>query len=353
MPVHGLFDRRTARLGVTLIELLVILSIIGLLIALIIPAVMSSRRAARQVHCTNNLRQLGVAVQNFQAAERHFPSGAPGVIMTIGGKSGVAVPREHSPLLQILGYIGEESIARAANFTLRYDFGSEAENTTIANTHLNIFVCPLETSSLLSAPTGPTSYRVNLGPGPYLPDMSQKPIGDYPGGGTGAFVFGRALTPSAFRDGLSNTAFVSEKLMGDNNPSVFSPSRDFWCAGLQGPDYPATDQLVEVCASVPSGVPPHVSVGGHSWYSLGFDTTFYNHTVTPNSRVAGCKIEGAQPTPDTSGNFGGVFGASSMHGGGVNVMTGDGAVRFVKDSINLAIWRALSTRAGGEPVPTY
>ncbi len=353
MLPRRVINRRSMRPAVTVIELLVILSIIGLIAAMILPAIMSSRQAARQVQCTNNLRQLGVALQGFQTAERHFPAGAPGVIETIGKKSRIAMPHEHSPLLQILPYLGQYNVFRTANLGLRYDFGDAPENATAMNVHLSVFLCPLETSPLLSDRTGPTSYRVNLGPGPYLLDMSMKPIGDYPGGGKGAFVFGRALAPAAFRDGLSNTAFISEKLMGDDNPAVFTPSRDFWCAGLPGPDYPGADTLVAICASLPPGVPPHVSIGGRSWYTAGFDTTFYNHVVTPNARGASCKIEGTEPTPETSGNFGGVFGASSLHASGVNVMTGDGAVRFVKDSINVAVWRALSTRAGGEPTTTY
>ncbi|MGC8642045.1 MAG: DUF1559 domain-containing protein [Isosphaeraceae bacterium] len=344
---------RQARAGMTLIELLVVVFIIGLLIALFLPAVISSRGAVRRAECVNNLRQLGVAIQSFEVGTGYFPSGAPGVRQTIGGRVGVAVPREHSPLLQILSYLDADPVAKSANLTLRYDFGDTPENATVSRTHLSVFLCPSETSPLLAAPTGPTSYRANLGPGPYLIDMSARPIGNYPGGGEGPFVFGRNLSPGDFKDGLSNTVFMSEKLMGDNNPAVFTVARDFWCAGLPGPDYPEANTLVAICAAAPRGVPPHVSTGGESWYTSGFDTTFYNHTVIPNARVAGCKIEGTDPTPETSGNFGGVFGASSLHGGGVNAMMGDGAVKFVKDSIDLAVWRALATRAGGESATDF
>lgn len=332
--------------GMTMVEILVAVSIVGILAALLIPAVVAVRESGRKAYCLNNLHQIGLALDGFEAASKQFPPAAPGVISTSNGKSGVRVPREHSPQLQLLDYLDADVVARSANLTLKHDQGDAPENATAMSVHLGVFVCPSETSPLVTGPTGPVSYRANLGPSPYVWDDNA--FGDFPWGGRGAFVYGRALRPGDFKDGLSNTVMMSEKLMGDGRKDVFSPRRDYWCAGLPGPRYPSADALVAICSKPPSADPPHVSSSGNSWYSGWLGDTLYNHTVTPNSRVPGCKVNGTSPNPELSGNFGGVFGASSMHGGGVHCLMGDGAVRFVKDSISLSVWRAISTRSGGE-----
>ena len=332
----------------TLIELLVAVSIIGVLAGILIPAVMSAREAGRRMQCENNLHQLGVALNAFESAHGHFPSAAPGQIETVAGHTGLGIPRLHSPLLQILGFLDSQDVAQAANLTLPSDNGDRPENETAMSVHLSVFLCPSETSPLLQGSMGPASYRVNLGPGPYITDDADHPIGKHPWGGMGAFRFGHVVRPAEFTDGLNQTVMMSEKLMGDGAAAWFTPIRDYWCVGLSELNYPTADDLVAICSQPPSLNPPHVSTGGRSWYTSGFDDTFYNHTVTPNSRVPGCKVNGTYPTPDTSGNFGGVFGASSLHGGGVNCLMGDGSVRFAKDSVNLQVWRAASTRSGGE-----
>ncbi len=344
-------DRRvTPSRGMTLVEALVVISIIGILMALVIPAVSAIRESARRTQCRNNLRQIGLAMDGFQAATRSFPAAGPGVHLMVGGHTRLAVLKQFSPQLQILPYLDQENVVKAANLSLASDSGDAPENATAMSVHIRVFICPSETSALLVGSTGPVSYRANLGPGPYLFDMDDHPTGDLPQGGEGAFGYGHSFTPQDFKDGVSNTVMMSEKLMGDGESASFTPSRDYWCLGLAGPDYPAADVLVSMCANLPSINPPHVSDGGSSWYPVGFGVTLYNHTVTPNSRVPGCKVNGVDPTPDLSGNFGGVFGASSMHGGGVHCLMGDGAVRFVTDTVNLAVWRAISTRSGGEVV---
>jgi prepilin-type N-terminal cleavage/methylation domain-containing protein len=339
--------------GISLVELLVVIAIIGLLVALTIPAVQAAREAARRTQCASRLQQIGTSIHSFQSSYGYFPPGAPGDRPdALGTLAALTVSRYHSPHLQLLPYLDQNAVYNSANLTLPFDglssqFVGTPENLTTRAAVLEVFLCPSDNGTL-SVPHAPNNYRANMGPSPYYWDTLPGLIGSFPEGGKGAFRFGFAVRPSDFTDGLHNTVMMSEKLLGDNDGTRFTLRRDFWCASLAGPDYPPIDQMVQICDSPPAGVPPHVSRGGVTWYYSGYDSTWYNHTVTPNSHVADCKVNGSVPDPESSGNLGGVFGATSRHHGGVYCLFADGAARFVSDSINLQTWRALSTRSGGE-----
>jgi prepilin-type N-terminal cleavage/methylation domain-containing protein/prepilin-type processing-associated H-X9-DG protein len=337
-------NRHRDRTGFTLIEILIVITIIGILLGLTIPAIQRSRESGRRLQCMNNLRQIGIAIQAFQTVHGFFPPAWP----SESEKGGVVIRSLYSPQLQILSFLDQDTVTRSINFTLSSDPGDAPQNLTAQDTHIAVFICPSEISPLLRGPTGPSSYRANIGPSPYYWDSTQR----YPGGGGGAFPVSYVIRPANFTDGLSQTAFLSEKLMGDDQDRIFTPKRDYWCAGLpDSSNYPAVDELIAICQSTPPGIPQYVSRGGHTWYVGSFDSTWYNHSIPPNSSVAGCKVNDAIPTPEQSGLFGGIFGASSSHDGGVNCLFGDGSGRFIKDTVNIQVWRALSTRAKQEVIP--
>ena len=147
---------------------------------------------------------------------------------------------------------------------------------------------------------------------------------------------------------MSNTIAMSEKIK--SYPEAVGWNRGaFWYSGianLLGAN-PTVDQAVQECASL-SGTPSAFGVhAGGTWYIFGYDHTFYNHTVTPNSRISDCSVQAFRTVSDA---YGGVFQATSHHSGGVNCLLMDGSCRFVSNHIDLGIWRAFATRAGGELV---
>lgn len=332
--------------GFTLIECLVVISIVGILFGLTLAAVQSARAASRRLQCADNLRQISLGIYGFQSSRSYFPPAAPYEIL-----DGMpALPRFYSPLLQILPFLDQGPLYQSLNFTRRYDRGDSPENETARSIRVSIFICPSDSSKLLHGPDGPNSYRSNLGPTPYFWDTTTSWGGRYPGGGGGAFPAGYHIGPSDFLDGLSNTAMESEKLLGRDDQRVFDPIRDYWCIGTYPSWVPSGRELIQMCQDLPTPNPPHGSRSGRTWYAAGFDTTWYNHMLPPNSLVPGCTVNGATQGPDSCASYGGLFGASSGHAHGVNTLFADGSVHFVKDSVSISVWRALATRAGGEAV---
>jgi prepilin-type processing-associated H-X9-DG protein len=158
------------------------------------------------------------------------------------------------------------------------------------------------------------------------------------------------LTPQDFLDGLANTAGVSERLRGSFRAG-FDPSRDFWFTGAAGLFPTDTDDdVAQICATLSSRPSRVDSAMGRTWISGADSSLWYNHAITPNSRVSDCSASGTPVDPDyTSHN---VVGARSLHPQGVHVLMMDGSVRFVRDGIARDAWRALGTRAGSEPLST-
>jgi hypothetical protein len=202
----------------------------------------------------------------------------------------------------------------------------------VLNTTVPVFLCPSDTPV-----AGGNNYRACMGFGPAMFAPTPRFPHRENGNGAGAFVHARGTRAGEFGDGLSNTVFFSEKLIGDRNPDVFTPWWDTYY-------FPGNTNLVAeveiACRFLPQDEPPHDSYGGTTWLLGGYKQTYYNHLFTPNSRAGDCTSGGAY------GGGHGAYTALSFHRGGVNVVLGDGAARLISDSINLDVWRALSTRAG-------
>ncbi len=319
------------RAGFTLIELLVVIAIIGVLIALLLPAVQAAREAARRAQCTNNLKQIGLAVHNYLDVHNRFPIGR-----------GTRPPRpyndtsryNYSGFSMILPQLEQTPLYSAINFSLTINL--QAGNTTAQVTVLSNYLCPSESQKTPAESAG-VSYRFNEGANILYGYAETDPAGNNklmtpP---NGPFFPERSVRLSEVTDGTSNTALASERLMGDFNQGIATPRRDVY----NSPVYPNTlDEASQACESMSN---LDISSSGESgsgapWLDGFLHTSIYKHVSTPNKKSC-------YHRPDRL-----VMTASSNHPGGVNVAFCDGSVKFIKDSISPAPWRAIGSMNGAE-----
>jgi prepilin-type N-terminal cleavage/methylation domain-containing protein/prepilin-type processing-associated H-X9-DG protein len=381
-------QRKGKKRGFTLIELLVVVAIIAVLVSLLLPAVQQAREAARRTQCKNNIRQIGLGLHNYLSAMNVFPPGrmAPdlkvkGVLQTSYTNYNNADANEVqgtwigaiSVHIFLLPYMEQGNIYDLISFT-----GPQGRRMTTGGgvTPVNpnyaayanidpVFICPSDPNAT-GAPTE-NSYVYNFGGStPYAGAFNSTQqtnqtslISGFPCTGNGAFTMG-SLSPAKIPDGLSNTAFFSERLMGSGvsvsttppGPSdvITSPNR------IQTPP-PSPDQMYSDCltaAPIVSGF--NFSSFGRwlsgsdfsdGWPFAGYFGTMYNHTAQPNWKGLDCGNWSA--IADTPGEHA-IISARSKHPGGVNVLFGDSHVSFVSDNIDLGVWRAIGTRNGRETV---
>jgi prepilin-type N-terminal cleavage/methylation domain-containing protein/prepilin-type processing-associated H-X9-DG protein len=330
--VHrGRNSRRVASVGrsprgFTLIELLVVTSILSLLIALLMPAVQSAREAARRLSCQNNLKQLGLALANYETTHRVNPFGVGG-----GGPPGI-VPR-WSPQSQVLPDLEQIALFNSLNFSgIPWTHTPEYSppNVTALSVRIAGLLCPSDSDEIADS-LGHNSYRACAGTLPYdLRDDSP----DKTGRNTGAFWYQSAVGPAAIRDGTSMTAICSERCLG-------VPSRPDILA-----DFFVTTPSIPGCTLATPGLTPEyinaVQLSGGRWGDGAMFYTRYHSILTPNR--PSCNFG----SDDWNGQL--VVTATSRHPGGVNLMLADGSVRFIKETVSQAVWQALGTIAGGEIV---
>lgn len=329
--------------GLTLVELLVVIGIVGLLAGLLLPAVQAARERARAARCANNLRQLALAAQAFASDAGGFPP-AYGATGPISGSERVLVSYPVHCLL--LPYLDQRATFDAFNFD-NFDPGRRETpflpcHETVARTRIDVFLCPSDGHEQAGWAYAANSYRACIGSGelkPLDPD-SCRPAWD------GAFVY--PIDPAAdlrgdtslarFRDGLSNTIAFSEKPIGSGmGAGSYDPFRDWSDHPLTTPILGA-DQWLEACASI-RAPNPRLEAGATWLWATVFHTYFYG-SAPPNSPVPDC---------GTRRDVGvGIFAARSYHPGGVHAAMADGSVRWTTSSIDRVVWRSLSTRAGGE-----
>jgi prepilin-type N-terminal cleavage/methylation domain-containing protein/prepilin-type processing-associated H-X9-DG protein len=334
--------RKCQKQGFTLIELLVVIAIIAVLIALLLPAVQSAREAARRAQCINNLKQIGLAVHNYESAQGSFPPGEKGCCW---GTWGVFILPylEQQALYNAFNSYGNNAPpnTNATDFDLRY---AGACNTTVAYSQVKGYMCPSDPSAGVARNGTQTryhNYAVNYGntdqaqtaayalPLPSNPTLSVKFIGgpftdmgspfiDDPGYATGFAILQPAKIATLI-DGTSNTLMASEL-------KIASPQN-------------AND------------------LRGYTWWG---PSASFTAIIPPNSTFpdimgnGGCAI---QNPPCTNGftpsgaQYPVVYlGARSFHPGGVNATMCDGSVKFVKSTVNILTWMAISTPNGGEVV---
>lgn len=346
--MHLIEKVRARRGGLTLIELLVVVSIIGILIGLTVPAVQRSREAARRIECVNRLKQLGLALHGHNASRGCFPSALPPRLapLVAGFPSGSS--SDFSAYYYLLPFLDQQPLYNSANLGLEprthdnHLAPISAENRTVWQTRVAVFVCPSEKAAPGGAP-GPVSYRMNVGgprPLPYTEELRT----------AGAFRPIAELRDADIRDGLAQTAGISEHVFGSRSAGRFDARRDWWFAGTAGL-FPteSADEVLALCRLRPPRPRDFYSDMGRSWATGSCTTLWYNHVAVPNEPAADCTASVLnQVNPDGAGDFS--IAARSHHAAGVNCLMMDGAVRFVPDHTNLAVWRALGTRSAGDVV---
>lgn len=328
------------RLGFTLVELLVVIAIIGVLVALLLPAVQAAREAARRSSCSNNLKQIGLGMHNYEGTHLMLPFGA-------GVFTAPAVSNGASPHTLVLPFL--EQGAAQNLFDFKVDINGAAVNQAAREQKLKIFSCPSSAGSptfILAAPQcpngcGTTNYVQSLG------NNANYATGDGPFGRRFGARFADIL------DGLSNTGLFSEIHLG---PSTGSPTTGVVAAGTAD-DY-------RVATNLPFGTWDASSTGdtiavpdcdnratsaylyrGKQYYRGIVVATFYSHTLTPNSKRRDC-VRG-------TGVDRGHLAARSYHPGGVMVVLCDGSVRFASSTINELTWRAVGSKAGSEAIANF
>jgi prepilin-type N-terminal cleavage/methylation domain-containing protein len=326
--------------GFTLIELLVAIAIIGVLIALLVPAVQAAREAARRVQCQANLRQLGLALAHYESATGVYPFGVGADADNVISQIASTKSRRYSLHSQILPYLEQAPLFNQLNFYVQ-PFAPDmtgdptlvtgaGPNETAARTVISVFLCPSDFDRMPSRPWGQTNYRSCNGA-----SWSGR-------AGDGMFGQSTRIRTADIRDGLSNTAAMSERVRGhddfvnlDVNADLFRNAAPWtestfraWCQGLSDAE----------AATLPRN--SAVANSGMNWLEGNMTWTRYNHLLTPGSKSCanGLTWDGVAMT------------ANSRHAKVVGLLLGDGSVRLVSHSVNARVWSALGTIAGGEVI---
>jgi len=368
-------SRRAIARGFTLIELLVVIAIIAVLIALLLPAVQAAREAARRAQCTNNLKQLGLAVHNYLSQQNCFPALMTNISaanQTSGlDPLGVSWPLDWTASL--LPQLEQQPLYNSLNWCFGAgSYPPAPPNSTVMYTKVASLLCPSENLATPSYPVGFKNYVANIGGPPVIyawtgvfAPMQPSP-GNFPGVAPG-YVNNNCgvVGVQSITDGTSNTAMLSENLLGSgpaaSSVSLSSSQRDttyLFPSGVNMPvDQGATAGnsvllFVKTCQALPGttlgfgGLPP---ASGNMWISGNTNSTLlwdsYNHWLPPNS--IGCDNQ-ADGNTGGWGSYSDGMPPASNHPGGVNVGMADGHVQFLKSTISLPAWWALGTRAGGE-----
>ncbi len=313
--------------GFTLVELLVVIAIIGTLVALLLPAVQSARESARRAQCTNNLKQLGIGMQNHHDAKKQLPFGNISCCWATWQ-------------MQILPYIEQQRLGAMYGFLpkdvendinkpkdqWRYDSGPPINNIQVTTNRIETLTCPSDEARVYFSGVTMHNYVANYGNtnhigidhlGPANPAWIKyvgSPFsGDDPLPHRHLEVQFREIT-----DGLSNTLLASETVQG---------------VGLDAAQY---------------------DTRGLTWFgwSAGFETRATPNATDPDTvqRKQDCVLEAPNPPCVAPSSLANLFwnDARSRHPGGVNVVMCDGSVHYVIDGIELAVWRAASTTQGEE-----
>jgi prepilin-type N-terminal cleavage/methylation domain-containing protein/prepilin-type processing-associated H-X9-DG protein len=341
------------RRGFTLIELLVVIAIIGVLIALMLPAVQGARASARRSQCASNLKQLVLAIMSYENDNGALP---PTAICASSDATNACFGRtpDFSMKARLLPFLDQEEIYNALNFSALFN---DVVNTTVRCQRISIFICPSDgnnpaqgitvTTGGFTGSPGTTSYPNNIGT--FAPENASGNIDGpayYPGG---AAPSSDTVTLATITDGTSNTAIFSEytRFRSTTQNGVFQIYQDTRdSAKVAAP-------LLALFQNCQAAVPIAPAGGALTSYDgmKGLDWLFqhcgnggcYSHVMPPNKKACYFSASKTAGHPTST-----LIGASSYHPGGVNVAFLDGSVRFIKDSIGPQIWWALATKAGGE-----
>jgi prepilin-type N-terminal cleavage/methylation domain-containing protein len=350
-PIGG--SLRAARTAFTLVELLVVIAIIGILIALLMPAVQSARESARRVQCQNKLRQIGVALANYESATKKLPPAAVSKMYPPDPTHPYTFYR-WSALASLLPFMEQKNLHNLLDLSLpMYMPGpgypiSQPNQTCVARV-LSDFLCPSDSGQPSSAPFGPTNYAVCSGSGA---------DGGTPFNTDGVFFVNSGTRISDISHGASHTVAASESLLGADTPMDANgqflgatPQRSYKFI-LSFSSSPAlTDAKCDATLNYNSISASGNNPRGFAWCSGEYRSATYNHYYPPNAPNCDCITSvTVDPTPGPAKPLlyaaYGWRSARSGHPGGVCVLLVDGSVQFVEETINLSVWQASATRLG-------
>lgn len=332
-------DRR-ARAAFTLVELLVVIAIIGVLVALLLPAVQAAREAARRTQCQNNLKQWGLALLNFESAYKRYPHGSEG--------SSIFGPSAHSYLLAVVeqGVVFDQMTQSFAHGASAQTTGTNASQHEAASTvRARVFDCPSDPSKFQGFVYGYTNYHTNWGSWVALQNRWDGTFG------TNFTPYGsvprlEAVELRHITDGTSNTLVFAEVANGigsDPRTGKRDARRDCYAGGSPPTASAAAARAHFLAinwrtASGPTGWPDW-SWRGYPWREGSIWRNGFNTLLPPNSPCF---------RPDNGEWWQLVSPASSYHPGGANACLADGSVRFCAQSVDAVIWTGYGTVAGGE-----
>jgi prepilin-type N-terminal cleavage/methylation domain-containing protein/prepilin-type processing-associated H-X9-DG protein len=341
--------------GFTLIELLVVIAIIAVLVALLLPAVQAAREAARRCQCSNNLKQIGIAMHGYHAALEVFPPGRLRGMIDHNGRC-------HSAYAYLLPHLDQGPLYNAINFLLNPDNapsaavagenGLQPENTTALFTNIGSLLCPSD--SFVPRADGKALHNYPLNTGTTFPVSSRNPS-RIPV--TGVFFENSNVGVPVIADGTTNTVCVSETVISDGTPGYWdgvSPTNGFVLA-RGGNDSDSGPELVNYPGDCSGPGLKLNMTRGVVWFYGAPGHSMYNHARPPNDPGVDCR-GGLPHSNDTNywwDRLSHNVAARSRHPGGVHALLCDGRVAFVKDTISPGVWLALGSRSGGEIVGEY
>lgn len=319
------------RSAFTLVELLVVIAIIGVLVALLLPAVQAAREAGRRASCGNNLHQVILATHNYMDSQRSLPPGGAYPIGVTGDSWSLQA--------RILPYLEQANLQNLINFSISY-----AAQPAVTQAQVPPYICPSEVRAE-PRPDGaithfPISYGANMGTWfVYDPNTRQA--------GNGAFAVNTKMTEASATDGLSNTvAFAEIKAYTPYFRDGGNPAGP----GVPSPNDPAT--------VVGYGGSFKADSGHTEWVDARTHQTGFTAVFPPNTKVLyssggvnyDVDFNSSREGKTTTGVTYAAVTSRSYHPGIVQTALLDGSVRTVPNTVNMLVWRAMASRNGGEVV---
>jgi prepilin-type N-terminal cleavage/methylation domain-containing protein/prepilin-type processing-associated H-X9-DG protein len=336
--------RRCRDEGFTLIELLVVIAIIGVLIALLLPAVQAAREAARRAECTNNLKQIGLAIASYESAHGSYP---PGAINFVYNRPDPATrqTRQHTMFSFLLPHLEQAPVHNAINFELPaanippFAAAGLAQQTAFGG-RIRTYICPSdETQARSVTPAGSAYSQGSYAGMAGTVNCVEWRIGtpahdDYEG--NGVFVPAYTYRPAQVRDGLSGTIFVGEMSRYADDPEIYLHHWNRYANYLS-----SVSPTVGRANALATGV-PRINAPVQLTDPPGYGSTTNRDPVPPWG------LYNWMHNPELYER--GQFGFRSLHPDGANFLFGDGSVRFLKQTVSPRVYQGLSTRARGELV---